>query len=68
VAAQDEEGRLAPVPVIPLELRLPQAPVAGQMARYSTSLELRRSPHDLVVSLYDPASGKLFSATARVAP
>jgi VWFA-related protein len=68
VAAQDDDGRLAPVPVIPLELRLPERPVEGQMARYTTALELRRTSHDLVVSLYDPASGKLFSATARVAP
>jgi VWFA-related protein len=68
VAAQDEEGRLAPVPVIPLELRLTREPAEGELARYTTALELRKESHDLVVALYDPLSGKLFSATARVAP
>jgi VWFA-related protein len=68
VAAQDEEGRTAPVPVVPLELRLERPPVAGESARYRTTLELRRVTHDLVVALYEPASGKLFSATARVIP
>jgi VWFA-related protein len=68
VAAQDEQGRTAPVPVVPLELRLPRPPAQGEGARYSTTLELRRTTHDLVVALYDPLSGKLFSATARVIP
>ena len=68
VAAQDEEGRTAPVPVVPLELRLARPPAEGESARFRTTLELRRVTHDLVVALYEPASGKLFSATARVIP
>jgi VWFA-related protein len=68
VAVQDEQGRLAPVPVLPLQLRLDAAPAEGELARYTTTLELRREEHDIVVALYDPASGKLFSATARVSP
>jgi VWFA-related protein len=68
VAAQDEQGNTAPVPVVPLELRLAKQPVEGETARYSTKLELRRATHDLVIALYDPATGKLFSATARVIP
>ena len=68
VAAQDEEGNVAPIPVLPLELRLRAAPQPGEIARYTTTLELRRSPHDIVVALYEPASGKVFSAAARITP
>lgn len=68
VAAQDEDGNTSGVPVVPLGLELDAPPAAGQTARYATSLELRRVPQDLVVALYDPVSGKLFSATARVSP
>lgn len=68
VAAQDDEGNLAPIPVLPLELRRTTPAQEGEMARYATSVELRRSPHDLVVALYEPASGKVFSAAARITP
>ena len=68
VAAKDEEGRSAPVSVLPLELRMQQPPAEGETARYRTTLELRRATHDLAVALYEPVSGKLFSATARVIP
>jgi VWFA-related protein len=68
VAAQDEEGNTAPIPVLPLELRLASPPVEGEMARFRTTIQLRRAPHDLVVALYEPTSGKVFSAAARITP
>jgi VWFA-related protein len=68
VAAQDEEGNTAPIPVLPLELRLASPPAPGEVARYRTLVELRRGAHDLVVALYEPTSGKVFSAAARITP
>ncbi|HXT20400.1 MAG TPA: hypothetical protein VN923_06600, partial [Thermoanaerobaculia bacterium] len=68
VGAQDSEGNTATIPVVPLQLviKTPLEPDAA--GRYSTDLLLRRSEHDLVVALYEPVSGKVFSATARIAP
>jgi VWFA-related protein len=68
IAAQDDAGDTAPIPVVPLELRLAAAPTPGQVARFRTVLELRRAAHDIVVALYEPTSGKVFSAAARITP
>lgn len=69
VAAQDiDNGSLAAIPVVPLQLRVPANVAPGASAHYETTLALRRAAHDLVVVLYEPVSGKLFSATARVSP
>jgi VWFA-related protein len=68
VAAQDAEGATASIPVIPLVLRMPAELKPDGAGRYSTELLLRRAEHDLVIALYEPVSGKVFSATARIAP
>jgi len=68
IAAQDSEGNLAEIPVIPLHVQIPEKVKVTDGARYTTAVVLRRSPHDLVVALYEPASGKIFSATARISP
>jgi len=68
VAAQDAEGATAAIPVIPLQLRMPAELKADSAGRYSTELLLRRAEHDLVIALYEPVSGKVFSATAHIAP
>ncbi len=68
IAAQDAEGATAEIPVVPLQVRVPATLEPGTSGRYATVLELRRAPHDLVVALYEPVSGKVFSATARISP
>ena len=67
-AALDLHGGRSAVPVIPIDISGAAAPVAGQLFSYSTSLELRRQRTDLVLALYDPTSGNLFSAVAQVVP
>lgn len=68
VAVLDERGRQAPIPVIPLSLRLPEIPSPGEQARYRTALRLRRMPHDAVVAIHDPASGRILTAGVRIEP
>jgi VWFA-related protein len=68
VAVRDEKGNSAPVPVIPLELRRPEAPTAGEMGGYETSLKLRNASHEMVVSIFDPISGTLLSARTEIEP
>ena len=39
---------------------------AGQIAVLETSLKLRRQPHRLLISLYDPPSGNMLSKRIEV--
>jgi hypothetical protein len=68
VGAQDSDGNTAAIPVIPLQMKLAGEVKAGDSGRYATDLLLRRGEHDLVIALYEPVSGKVFSASARIAP
>jgi len=68
VGAQDSDGNTASIPVIPLQMKLAGEVKAGDSGRYATDLLLRRGEHDLVIALYEPVSGKVFSASARIAP
>lgn len=61
VAATDDRGDRAEIPVLPFELRGDEAPGAGQTVVYETSLKLRRRPHELLISLYDTVSGTILS-------
>lgn len=68
VAVQDEEGTLADIPVVPLKILLEQPPEQGDMRRWTTKVTLRKSAHDMVVSLYDNASGTILSTKLKVDP
>ncbi len=59
VAATDDRGDHADVPVIPLELASDRMPYEGEVWTYSDTLTLRRRPHRLLVSLVDPAGGAI---------
>ena len=50
----------------PIALALAARP--GTVLRYETSLKLRRKPHDLVVAVYDLASGAILSSALEVEP
>ena len=60
VAATDDRGNNAAIPVIPVELR-GQSADSAQVGIFEVSLKLRRRPHRLLVSLHDPTSGNLIS-------
>ncbi|MEO1366519.1 MAG: hypothetical protein AAFX50_05045, partial [Acidobacteriota bacterium] len=67
VAVLDERGNEAEVPVVPLTFLAKGPPEDGARATYETSLRLRNDPHDVVVSIYDRASGKIMSTKVQVA-
>lgn len=67
IAALDDRGGRSDVPVIPIELTLPDRPPAGAYATYTTTLQLRRARNQIVLAVSDPASGAIFSARAEVA-
>jgi hypothetical protein len=68
VAAIDDRGGRSDVPVLPVKLTVDREPVPGQRAQYRTTLELRRVRNRIVVALYDPLSGSLWSAVTEVSP
>lgn len=69
IAATDERGNAADVPRQTIELRLPGGAIKpGQLAAYDASLKLRRRPHRLLVTLYDPPSGRLLAQKINVMP
>ncbi|MEM1177278.1 MAG: VWA domain-containing protein [Acidobacteriota bacterium] len=67
VAVLDDRGNEAEVPVVPLTFLAKGQPEDGARATYETSLRLRNDPHDVVVSIYDRASGKIMSTKVQVA-
>ena len=68
VAATDTAGNRAPVPVIPVTLRSDTEPKAGGAIKYETRIKLRRLPHNLVLAIFDPQSGKILTARVDVLP
>ncbi len=68
VAAVDERGARSEMPVVPIRLSVPDERSPSARARFETTLELRRTRNHVVVAVYDPVSGTLWSATADVRP
>ncbi|MEE8139097.1 MAG: hypothetical protein V3T81_09565, partial [Thermoanaerobaculia bacterium] len=68
IAVKDAKGRRADIPVIPVVLQFDRTPAEGQFGRYETRLRLRRELHQAVVAIYDPASGRILSATTQIRP
>ena len=68
VAALDENGGSAEVPVIPVVLTSRTKPAPGTTLSYTTELLMRRRAHEMVAVLYDPASGALLSSLLEIAP
>ncbi len=61
IAATDADGASADVPVTVVEVRSRESPRPGQVTIYETRLKLRRAPHRLLISLYDPLTGGVFA-------
>jgi len=68
VVVRDEDGGRADIPVVPVEIRSETVPGANKVGRFDTALKLRRKRHDAVVAIYDPASGRILSASAEITP
>ncbi|MCB1054580.1 MAG: VWA domain-containing protein [Acidobacteria bacterium] len=66
IAAVDQEGGRSPIPVIPLQLVSEQPLPPGQELRYTHEVTLRKGPQELIVAVYDPASGNLLSSLEKV--
>ncbi len=68
IAAMDERGHRSSIPVIPYRVAAKRAPIAGDVLRKETVLELRRERQQVVLAVYDRASGNLLSASLEFAP
>ncbi len=66
IAARDDRGDMSEIPLATLRLRGDEIPEPGENIEYSTSLKMRRADHDVIVAVYDPNSGTLWSEVARV--
>lgn len=66
IAVLDEEGVSSDIPVVPLKLKLPGPPPEGKFVPWKTELKMRNMRHDLVVSVYDKASGRILSTKLAV--
>lgn len=64
MAIVDSNGQQAKIPTIPITLRGEQR--EGDYFRYEVSLHMRRRPHDLVIAVHDPISGKTLNARAEI--
>jgi len=58
VAALDEYGETAEVPVVELDLGLPEEPPPDRYSLYETSVKLRRARHRLLVTVHDATTGE----------
>lgn len=68
IAVLDEDGNQAEIPVIVVRLDGREPPKPGGYIRYDTSLKLRKRNHEVVLALYDPASGRLLSNRVEIKP
>lgn len=68
IAATDENGNSAALPREILELRVAGDIQPGQKILHPTNLRLRRRPHRLLVTLYDPPTGRLLAQKIHVRP
>ncbi len=68
VAVLDDEGSTADIPVIPMTLTGPRQPTTNDFSVYRNTLKLRKKKHDLVISLYDVASGTILSTKLEFTP
>ena len=68
LAVKDRAGNRSEIPTIPVRFERSGATAAGDTVEYTTTLKMRSRPHNLAVAVYEPASGRIFSALAEVGP
>jgi len=67
-AAFDGQGNSSEVPVVPLKINARRPPGPGETSTYKTQIRVRNKKQDLVVSLYDNATGQIFTSRMSVEP
>lgn len=68
VVTLDVNGDRSDVVTVPLHLESQTEPSPGGLVRYDTSLTLRRIEQEVVVSVFDPLSGRLLASRLRIDP
>ena len=68
VAALDEYGETAEVPVVDIDLRHTERPPAGKYSLYETWVKLRRARQRLLVTVHDATSGEAAAFQTDVRP
>lgn len=66
--AVDEAGGRSETPSVPLQLTAEEPPSPDGHVRYDTEITLRDAPHEVVLSVHDPASGTLLANRLRIDP
>lgn len=68
VAAIDDRGDRSEIPVIPISIRARRAAQPGEKVTFQNSVELRRGKQRVLFSLFDPLSGRMFTAVRELKP
>ncbi|MCG8458691.1 MAG: VWA domain-containing protein [Holophagales bacterium] len=67
VAVTDDRGDRADIPVVPVVVQSDSEPAPGETRTFRTTLKMRERPHQVLVSLYDPATGEELSERLDIA-
>lgn len=68
IGVLDAHANMSEVSVLPIRLSSKNRPQAGKLVRYDTKIKIWKEAHEVVLSLFDPATGKLLSTRLNVAP
>jgi|CXWL01.1.fsa_nt_gi VWFA-related protein len=68
VAAMDEYGNRADIPVVPFTLRSEKPAAPGELVHTKVTLQLRKREHRLVIALYDVGGDAVLATTAAFKP
>ncbi len=64
VAVMDDRGYRVDMVPIPIQLSETELPSSGDSFSYETILKMRARDHEMVVAVYDGASGEVFAGSA----
>jgi hypothetical protein len=64
----DDRGDRAEAPAVPLHLDGATRPAPDGFIRYETTITVRKAPHDVVISVYDPPSDRLLASRFHLDP
>jgi len=68
LAARDRDGALSEVATVPVRVVRAGEQAPAEPLRWETDLLLRRTRHNLVVSVYDAPSGRVLTQVVSVGP
>jgi VWFA-related protein len=66
LGALDERGSTSDIPVIPVDFTSETPPGPGSFVRYNAAIELRKTPQEVLVTVYDPLSDRLTAVRRHV--